>query len=95
MGERRGAVEERRGAMGGRVVEERVVGLEINTSNGKQKILFGCIYPHTKICGNVVSRQLICKEGDEIVGFHGVFCVSMVYICAMSDFILTKGNQKL
>lgn len=59
-------------------MEERVVGLEVKTSSGQQKKLFGCVYPHTEVCGKVVLKELICKEGHEIVGFHSVFSVSII-----------------
>lgn len=58
-------------------MDERVVGLEIKTSSNKQKRLFGCVYPHTRTCGNVVPKELACKVGHEIVGFHSVFSVSI------------------
>lgn len=58
--------------------QERVVGLEIKTSSGKHKKLFSCVYPHTKMCGEVASSQLICRHGYEVVGFHGIFCVSTI-----------------
>ncbi|KAF8453811.1 hypothetical protein BGX38DRAFT_1090129 [Terfezia claveryi] len=55
--------------------QESVVGLEISTTSGKQKRMFGCVYPHSELCGQVVTKQLVCRDGYEVVGFHGVFCV--------------------
>jgi len=58
--------------------QESVVGLEISTSSGKQKRMFGCVYPHSGLCGRIVEKELVCKDGYEIVGLHGVFCVSKI-----------------
>lgn len=74
--------------------EDKVVGLGLSTSSGKQKEMFGCAYPHGEICGQLLSRRLSCKDGYEIVGLHSVFCVSpgpysncmLNTLCMYADF---------
>ena len=68
--------------------EDKVVGLGLITSSGKQKKMFGCPYPHGEVCGQLISRRLHCNDGYEIVGLHSVFCVSpklplLYVVCCM------------
>ena len=58
--------------------EDRVVGITIETSSGRRKELFS--YEEARMRRNPVhvkpiAKWLECREGYEVVGFHGIFSV--------------------
>lgn len=66
--------------------EDKVVGLKIETSFGRRKRIFSYDDPRIQCDPHLSSKWLECKEGYEVVGFHGIFSVSINTIALRTTY---------
>ena len=60
--------------------EEKVVGLRITTSDGREKAFLAPLAALNASFDHAESaRSLLCPEGDEIVGLHGIFGIYAIH----------------
>ena len=83
------------------IVEEQVVGLVIETSEGRQKRIFSFQESDASLAKDIKTEWLECRDGYEVAGFHGIFSVrtsaprhysAMLTICRKGKYTILVSS---